>query len=310
MLNEFLSFSCWKKYKEYLDTTVKFIGNRKPVLYGYQGQGYFLKWFLDKYSKEYDWTVVDDRDYIFDCNVVKPIEISLGLINISNTVVLVTKEKSSKIMEQIHLMGYDLENSDNVLHIPSLFQAEVPFFSWIESTEKVDILKGKTLYNSNSPLKNYSPISERAVVNIEEYLPKNISILDVGAGKGAAAIYFASCGRKVGLVEYDLRLFQISKNNFEKLGLKAEWYLGDASSLNSELDNWDGFCMYNPFVGEIFFKFVTELKLSLKRNPRKIYIAYGNPMEAKYLLQSGFVLETRILTDCSCRYWLIFTNNI
>lgn len=306
MLIDFLSHPIWKDYKYHIDNLINLIGSKKPVLFGYQGQGYFLKWFLDKYGGPYEWTIVDDRDYIFDCGVVKPIEISLGLVNVENSILLVNKENSPQVVEQINMMGYQIQKYGNVINVLSLFQANPAFFSWIESTRGLDILSEKVIYDNASSYRNYSSITERAAVNIEECFPPKMPVLDVGSGKGAAAIYFASCGRKVGLVEYNSGIFQISKDNFSKLGLDGVWYLGNASLLNEELDSWSCFCLYNPFVRDTFYKFIDALVSSIKRNPRHVYIAYGNPLEAHYIFKSGFKLKERILTDCSCRYWLLF----
>lgn len=306
MLIDFLSHPIWKEYKEHIDNLIDFMGTKTPVLFGYQGQGYFLKWFLDKYSGPYEWIIVDNRDYIFDCGVVKPIEISLGLVNVENSILLVNKKHSPQVAEQINLMGYQNRKYGSVINTLSLFQANAAFFSWIESTRGLDILNEEVVYDKASTCRNYSSITERAVVSIEECFPPKMPVLDIGSGKGAAAIYFASCGRKVGLAEYNFRLFQISKDNFSKLGLDGIWYLGDASLLNEELDCWSCFCLFNPFVRDTFYKFIDALVSSIKRNPRHVYVAYGNPLEANYMFKVGFKLKERILTDSSCRYWLLF----
>lgn len=306
MLTDFLSCPIMDEYRNTIDSIVNIIGSRVPVLYGYQGQGYFVKWFLDKYCTPYEWTIVDDRDYIFDCQVLKPIELALGLIDINNTVLLICKELTSHVAEQIALMGYDISNREQVINVYDLFDAHTAFFSWLEHTKRLDLVKGKNIYNKLSYFRNYTSITERAVVNVEESFPKGLSVLDIGAGKGAAAIYFACCGRTVGLAEYDSELIEISKNNFAKLCLSGRWYSGDASLLGIELDAWDCFCLYNPFVGEPFKIFIDSLIASVARNRRTIYVAYGNPIEAFYLFKVGFELKKRILTDSSCRYWLLF----
>ncbi len=306
MLNNFLLSSSWNGYVDIIEQLKNAIGSKKPVLYGYQGEGYYLRWFLDKYSGPYSWTIVDDRDYIFDCGIVKPIEIALGLIDTNQSILIVAKKITDEVKNNINLMGY-YRDGDNVIVLSELFQARSPFYAWIEDVRGVDFLIEKKLYDENEMFKNYSPITERAIVSIEEVIADSIAVLDIGSGKGAAAAYFASCGKHVGLAEYDKKLLEISKRNFEKLHLTGTWYEGDASFLCEELDEWDCFYLYNPFVGKPFYDLITSIKKSIVRNPRKIVIAYGNPYEGRMLSNMGFNLKQRVITDCSCRYWNIYS---
>lgn len=306
MLCDFLRSYSWINYRDKMEQLTNEIRYRNIILYGYQGEGYFIKWFLDKYCGPFSWTIVDDRDYIFDCGVVKPIEISLGLVNRDKSILIVAKKPTSEVESNVNLMGFNI-NDEKVIVLSDLFQARVPFYAWAEDVKAVDFIKPWSLYSKSEMLNNYSAITERAIVSVEESLSDWTSVLDIGSGKGAAAAYFASCGKRVGLVEYDEKLADISKKNFSKLNLSGVWYEGDASALSLELDEWDCFYMYNSFRGKKFSRFVEAIKKSYWRNPRKIMFAYGNPYEGKMLIESGFCLKKRVTTDCSCRYWNLYS---
>lgn len=71
---------------------------------------------------------------------------------------------------------------------------------------------------------------------------------------------------RFGGVEYDKQLFEILNQNFDKLGLcKEDLINGDATQLSSELDAYNYFFMYNPFVGNTFSDVIRNLESSWER---------------------------------------------
>lgn len=295
----FLKNAVWADYALAMNKLTEKIKNKKVIIYGYQGQGYFLKWFLFELIGVVPFAIIDDRDYIFDCNILKPTDLISYKWDTTDKILLVAKEKTNNVFNTINTMGFSKENT---IFIFDLFEGPASFFSWSEKHYDTDFMRSKNIY-SNQEQKNYSAITERAAFFVEKSIPKRMSILDVGAGKGAAAAYFASCGRKTGLVEFDSELVSISKRNFRNINLDAVWYSRDASLLTGELDSWDCFVMYNPFCGPMFERFIKNIIDSKKRNPRDIIVSYGNPIEWKTLEENGFKLIERIIVDCSCRYW-------
>lgn len=300
---DFFKNDAWADYALAINELKEKIKDKKIIIYGYQGQGYFLKWFLFECFGVVPFAIIDNRDYIFDCNILKPTDLISYNWDTKDKILLVAKEKTNNVLDTINILSFSKENT---VFIFDLFDGAASFFSWSEAHHNTDFIKSKNIY-SNPELKNYSAITERAAFFVEKSIPKKMAILDVGAGKGAAAAYFASCGRKTGLAEFNSELLSISKQNFKNMNLNAVWYPGDATLLTSELDNWDCFVMYNPFCGSLFEHFIKNIIDSKKRNPREIMISYGNPQEWKTLEKNGFKLTERIVVDCSCRYWNNYT---
>ena len=68
---------------------------------------------------------------------------------------------------------------------------------------------------------------------------------------------------------------------------------GDAA-LFQELDDFNYFYIANPFDDTIMKPFLQNIKTSVSRKPRKIYIIYFNPLQHDMLISEGFMLEQEL----------------
>ncbi len=114
---------------------------------------------------------------------------------------------------------------------------------------------------------------------LKEYDPSilNGAFLDYGSGKGFSLYKASLFGfREVIGVEFAEKLYKISVENMNKLGIKnAKIYLEDASFFTPP-SNTRVIFFYNPFNEEIMQKVINQI---LKQNFQKdLYIAYHYPI--------------------------------
>jgi len=122
------------------------------------------------------------------------------------------------------------------------------------------------------------------IVGLEE----EISFWDYGCGKGAAMIMAYMYGvNKIGGVELSEKIYKQAVKNMDVLGIPCEIIHGDATSILHDIDNYNCFFFYNPFVGTVFKKVIENIEDSYKRNNRRIYLIYGNPFCHKSVVENG-----------------------
>jgi hypothetical protein len=135
--------------------------------------------------------------------------------------------------------------------------------------------------------------------------PREVSdddvFIDFGSGKGRvvlqAALYYRF--RRVYGVELSEGVHEIAVRNLEicrdRLRCR-DVRLIRADAVEFEIpDDVTVAFFYNPFVGELFETVVARLLASVDRNPRRLRIVYGNPVEEDALLRTGRVKPVRIL---------------
>lgn len=146
----------------------------------------------------------------------------------------------------------------------------------------------------------YQATTPRIYRELRKYLrdKKDVSLLDVGCGKGRMLKFFSKCSLyKVDGLEYSKELVDIAKNNMKILSIDSNVYRGDASQWNG-YDEYNYFYLFNPFGKDVMAGFLGKLVESYKRNQRKITIIYLNPKEAEELKKIGF-REKEYLKGCS-----------
>ncbi|MCI8947793.1 MAG: hypothetical protein HFI91_12185, partial [Lachnospiraceae bacterium] len=124
-----------------------------------------------------------------------------------------------------------------------------------------------------------------------------------GCGKGGALVSFLDYGfRHVGGIEYEPKIYEVLKENMERLGIKEEAQLlyGDAGELTVELDGYNWFYFYIPFDSYIFEKCIRAICESYKRKNRKIRILSISPYSHAFIENTGifrltnqFTIDTR-----------------
>lgn len=113
-------------------------------------------------------------------------------------------------------------------------------------------------------------------------------IIDVGCGKGRMLAWFSqfAFGRVDG-IELNSSLVSIAEKNMAKLGLSSKIIFGDVRTYQ-EWDPYNYFYLYNPFPEKIMEEFIHNLKESIRRNPRTVYVLYTNAECRDTLIASGF----------------------
>lgn len=182
----------------------------------------------------------------------------------------------------------------------------IGFENWIESYYNLDL----TSVPENGTMKidedshnfhwgahdyKFMEAFDSFVVNDED------AIFDYGCGKGGALLLLKLAGfKKVGGVEYDEYLYKKAVKNFNKMHLESEALIrGNAASLTKEIDEYNYFFLYDPFVGKQFELVIQNISDSFKRNERKITLIYASPQCDRIICEKGgFVLTKRIEADC------------
>lgn len=120
------------------------------------------------------------------------------------------------------------------------------------------------------------------------------AIVDFGAGKAGAMATMAQYPfRRVDGVEIAPELVEAARKNIAKLGLsRCSMFLQDATTFTTQLDDYSYVFMYNPFPAPVVAKVLANIEESLRRNPRKLTIVYGNPLHEDVVLASGTFTKT------------------
>jgi hypothetical protein len=150
-----------------------------------------------------------------------------------------------------------------------------------------------------------TPGPELARVLHALHVGQDDSIIDIGCGKGGTLITMASFPfKKIAGLEMSMDLAKTAEANLARAGInRVQINSGDARSF-SDLDEFNYIYLYNPFGGDIFEQFVSNLKRSLARQPRPMTIVYRNPKCHEMLIKGGFDRVRRF--DFGEHPWFIY----
>jgi SAM-dependent methyltransferase len=167
-------------------------------------------------------------------------------------------------------------------------------------TIKIDNLQQQTIKSNN--LKHASIYQGTNYFIIEkafEFLRNenaNYHLVDFGCGKGRVLIVAAYYGfKKITGIDFSASLCNEAEINIEKIrplfpSLDFQIICEDAVNFQIENDA-NVFFFFNPFDEVIMLQVVKNILSSLKKNPRKIYVVYVNPLHKEILLSAGFEEE-------------------
>lgn len=120
-------------------------------------------------------------------------------------------------------------------------------------------------------------------------VPKRSVVLDLGSGKGIAALTLAKHFSQVIGVELNPELVQIANSNVSKVGVKNISILcADVRDLGPEIDLVNYIYLFNPFPTEVMQPALQRVKESLGRNPRPLTVVYKYPVCDVDLRNAGF----------------------
>lgn len=135
----------------------------------------------------------------------------------------------------------------------------------------------------------------RKIIKDLDIQPSQFTFVDFGSGKGRAVMLAAECGfEKCVGIELSPSLHQIAQRNVAVFDRKRanfvsiNLYCGDAADLS--LPEGDLVCFfYNPFDDSVLRKVISNLHLAVSAHPRKLIIAYRNPVYSELLANAGIV---------------------
>ncbi|RYD70441.1 MAG: class I SAM-dependent methyltransferase, partial [Sphingobacteriales bacterium] len=120
-------------------------------------------------------------------------------------------------------------------------------------------------------------------------------ILDLGCGKGRALCVAAHYGfRQLTGIDISKSFLTTAKENIEStiqtLEIKPEYKLHHADAYYFEIpDSCDCVFLFNPFNDVIMSGVAENISLSLRRNPRTMFILYKNPLHKEFFTANNFV---------------------
>ena len=130
------------------------------------------------------------------------------------------------------------------------------------------------------------PLLERVLNAIA--IPPGSRVVDLGSGKGGAAITLSRYFADVVGVELSPVLVEIAKNNVRKLGLSNVRFVCDDAARFIDLHQFDYLYMFNPFPQPVMAEVIKNLRKSRVAHERPATVIYKNPVFERELMAAGW----------------------
>jgi 16S rRNA G966 N2-methylase RsmD len=142
--------------------------------------------------------------------------------------------------------------------------------------------------------------------------PNNSVYVDLGSGKGRLLLVAPKYGfKRVVGVEFSHELCEIARKNLlifrKKMACDVEVEIVESDVVNYEIKNDENiFFFFNPFDEVIMDKVIKNIRASLERSPRSIWLIYSHPVH-RNTIESAF----KKLTDYvyGSKEFAIYTND-
>lgn len=164
-------------------------------------------------------------------------------------------------------------------------------------TSKLNNLKKLSLKGNNlSNAENYQGANYFLLDKVFTYLQSidaTKNIVDYGCGKGRVLVVAAFYGfeRIIG-IDFAKELCEEAQRNIAPLQKKFPGKIFTVIHANAVdyrvEDDTTVFFFFNPFDEVVMLAVVKNILLSLKRNPREIYVVYLNPVHMEIFMSAGF----------------------
>ena len=332
------------EFRNIIDEIMLKCMNKRIMIYGYESYtGRFLKWYSNYYHGiNIDWLVSEDMStgHGYETEIFRPSVLDFGYKDIRDAVVWIAQPLTEELVNRLDELGYKegisyfdfykavygtdtyatLNDSIDVFHKKKEGKRDIQFLEWLEwkygcnfiapiSKDNFEMVDFHGARYSCSTQKEIFPILDHCHFHPSAH----DAILDFGCGKGGAMLSFLDYGfKKVGGVEYETKIYEVAKENFDKLGIKNEIELlnEDAQSIKTQLDKYNWFYFFFPFDREIFTVVINNIKDSFIRKNRKIHIIYFTAMEYHFIEETGiFRLVNQFTVDSRQRVVGIFESN-
>ena len=115
------------------------------------------------------------------------------------------------------------------------------------------------------------------------------SIVDLGCGKGGAMLTLAKYPfRRVDGIEISNSLCRTAEHNLRRAGVRnSVIYCCDAGAFQN-FDSYTYIYMYNPFPEAVMQVVMENIRHSLERAPRELFLIYKNPICDASITTAGF----------------------
>ena len=157
-----------------------------------------------------------------------------------------------------------------------------------ESCEKLGLSATRAAEHAHSA----GPQLEEVIQNLD--VPRDANIIDLGSGKGLAAITLSKEFQHVLGVELHPGLVEVARRNVAKLGIKNISFLCADAGTFKGFDEFAYLYMFNPFYESIMVEVMKNLNASLQSKAREMTIIYKNPFCHQILVDAGFGLMREI----------------
>jgi tRNA(1-methyladenosine) methyltransferase and related methyltransferases len=317
--------------------------NKRVLIYGYESYtGRFLKWYSKYYHGiDVDWLVSEDMStgHGYEIEIFRPSVLDFGYKDVKDAVIWLAQPLTDELADKLDELGYkegesyfdfykSVYGSDiyaepgdriDVFNKKKEGKRDIQFLEWLEgeyggnfilpiSKNDFEVVDFHGARYSCSTQKEIFPILDHCHVHPSA----EDAILDFGCGKGGAMVSFFDYGfKKVGGIEYETKIYEVARENFNKLGIKnnIELLNADARDIKDQLDCYNWFYFFFPFDKEIFTVVIDNIKNSFMRKKRKIHIIYFTAMGYHFIEETGiFRLRNQFTVDSRQRVVGIFEN--
>ena len=319
-----------EEFREKLDETMLLAMHRSVLLYGYESYtGRFIKWYAEYYhSIKVDYLVSTDmsRGRAYEQEIFRPSILDFNYKDVSQAIIWVTEPMTDELERDLQKKGYvkektyfdfyeaiygidvyaKAEGDVNIFRKKKAGRRDIQFLEWLEwkyDCNFVTRIKHEFLEVAKEHGEGYGCTTQKEIFPILDHchcIPQpDDAIFDYGCGKGGALVSFLDYGfSQVGGIEFEPQIYDVLKENMDKLGLKekVELLYGDAGELNEPLDKYNWFYFYNPFDQVILRKCIENIVDSYGRNKRRIHLIFFSAQNYSCIEETGFFRLTNQFT--------------
>lgn len=329
------------EFRSIIDEIMLKCMKKRILIYGYESYtGRFLKWYSNYYHGiVVEWLISEDMStgHGYETEIFRPSVLSFGYKDIKDAIIWLAQPLTDDLADKLKELGYKegityfdfyravygsdtyAERNDHidVFNKRKEGKRDIQFLEWLEwkygcnfiqpiSKNDFEVVDFHGARYSCSTQKEIFPMLDHCHIHPSDY----DAILDFGCGKGGAMVSFLDYGlKKVGGVEYETKIYEVAKENFNKLGIneKIELLNEDARNIKEQLDCYNWFYFFFPFDREIFTVVIDNIKDSFMRKRRKIRIIYFTAMDYYFIEETGiFRLTNQFTVDSRQRVVGIF----
>ena len=244
-----------EEFREKLDNIMLKAMHSSVLLYGYESYtGRFIKWYAEYYHNiKIDYLVSTDmsRGRAYDSEIFRPSVIDFNYRDVKQAIVWVTEPMTKELRLFLESRGYVYEETYfdffDAIYGEDVFgtneeqvdvfrkrkdgKRDIQFLEWLEwkygcnfvTRIHRDFLEVAGAHGAGygcTTQKEIFPILDRChcVPQAED------AIFDYGCGKGGALVSFLDYGfLQVGGIEYEPKIYEVLKENVDRLGLSDKW---------------------------------------------------------------------------------------